>query len=73
MSTEALRTIIQSYLETNFEGILEMIDAGEGPIRILSNIGAIYLLLSWEDYLTSFGCHHSPEELDMLEETYKKG
>ena len=67
MCTDSFYTIPQSTFENNLEKILDIIDSGFGPIRIIGDNGKSYLLLSWNDYVREFGYLYSSDELSAIE------
>lgn len=73
MDIEKLHTITLVDMETDLDAILEKVDAGGGPIRILGDNGKSYLLFPWEDYMEQFGCLYSAEELAEIEAACRAG
>ena len=67
MDIEKLPTVTIADMEADLDGILEKVDAGGGPMRILGDNGKSYLLFSWEEYMEQFGCLYSAEELAAIE------
>ena len=70
---EKLHTVPRAELETNLDAILEKVDAGGGPVRILGDNGKSYLLFSWEEYMEQFGCLYSAEQLAEIEAASRAG
>ena len=70
---EKLNTVTQAELETDLDAILEKVDVGGGPIRILGDNGKSYLLFSWEEYMEQFGYLYSAEELAEIEAACRSG
>ena len=73
VDVEKMYTVTQAELETDLDAILEKVDTGGGPIRILGDNGKSYLLFSWEDYMEQFGCLYSAEELAEIEAACRAG
>lgn len=67
MCTDSFYTIPQSTFENNLEKILDIIDSGFGPIRIVGDNGKSYLLLSFKDYVREFGYLYSSDKLSAVE------
>ena len=70
---EKLPTVTIADMEADLDGILEKVDAGGGPIRILGDNGKSYLLFSWEEYMEQFGCLYSAEQLAGIEAACRAG
>lgn len=70
---EKLPTVTIADMETDLDGILEKVDAGGGPVRILGDNGKSYLLFSWKKYMEQFGCLYSAEELAEIEAACRAG
>ena len=68
LGVNELHTVTREQVEQELDTVLDIIDAGNSPVLIVSDGEPDLLMFGWDDYKERFSLLYQPGELERIEE-----
>lgn len=68
LGVNELYTVTREQVEKELDTVLDIIDAGNSPVLIVSDGEPDLLMFGWDDYKERFSLLYQPGELERIEE-----
>lgn len=68
LGVNELHTVTREQVEKELDTVLDIIDAGNSPVLIVSDGEPDLLMFGWSDYKQRFSLLYQPGELERIEE-----
>lgn len=68
LGVNELHTVTREQVEKELDTVLDIIDAGNSPVLIVSDGEPDLLMFGWDDYNERFSLLYQPGELERIEE-----
>ncbi len=68
LGVSELYTVTREQVEEELDAVLDIIDAGNSPVLIISDGEPDLLMFGWSDYKQRFSLLYQPGELERIEE-----
>lgn len=72
LGVDELYTVTREQVEQELDTVLDIIDAGNSPVLIISDGEPDLLMFGWSDYKQRFSLLYQPGEIERIEEEMKR-
>ena len=72
LGVDELYTVTREQVEQELDTVLDIIDAGNSPVLIISDGEPDLLMFGWSDYKQRFSLLYQPGELERIEEEARR-